>query len=412
MRKTSKVLFALIIILVFSLSLIWLTSTANNKEKSEVAPTPVESSALSTESPETQTPLARAEVSIGGLDNDIWFTKYGNVNTDCKSEVFLGEMGYAMGDMVLVRFLDQALVLPVVPTYSYVDTGSPAIIVHVDDNGLPIDTVSLAINMGSFGESYGLATKCTNEEGQWWWLASNGVEFPVSVSFEMSEPAGYYAQYTLRSLSRTNERSDYPHLSDAEFANFREITSSSPINPELGRNTYACDLLEKHGVTVIMNLADSVEEAQEYEGFSSSYYARQNVVFLNMGVDFASADFKTSLAAGLRFFAQNPGTYAVHCTEGKDRAGFVSALLECLMGASCQEVIDDYLVTYYNYYGVEPGTEKAELITESNIYKILCDAFELSDPYAADLSLEAAEYIRSLGLSDEEIAQLKHNLSN
>ena len=69
-------------------------------------------------------------------------------------------------------------------------------------------------------------------------------------------------------------------------------------------------------------------------------------------------------------------------------------------------------MTYYNYYGVEPGTEKAELITESNIYKILCDAFELSDPYAADLSLEAAEYIRSLGLSDEEIAQLKHNLSN
>ena len=39
---------------------------------------------------------------------------------------------------------------------------------------------------------------------------------------------------------------------------------------------------------------------------------------LNLGVDFTAADFKSGLAEGLRFFAENEGPYLVHCTEGKE----------------------------------------------------------------------------------------------
>ena len=103
------------------------------------------------------------------------------------------------------------------------------------------------------------------------------------------------------------------------------------------------------------------------------------------------------------------------------------------MGATCDEVITDYMTTYYNYYGVEKGTagsgstarsasdDKYEAIANSNIIKILCDAFQLSDTSGlglsnaellaqADLAAEAEEYIQSLGLTDAEIAQLKTNL--
>ena len=37
---------------------------------------------------------------------------------------------------------------------------------------------------------------------------------------------------------------------------------SSPINPELGRNTYVDAALKQAGVNVIMNLANSPEEAE------------------------------------------------------------------------------------------------------------------------------------------------------
>ncbi len=362
-----------------------------------------------------------APITLGGLENNVWFTKYGNIYVDCKAEDFLGKMEFAQGDLVTVKFLNQELVLPVVPTYSYVDSGMPAVIVGLTDTGAPTGYVSMAINMGNFGQTYGIATKNTDADGNWFWTANEGVTFPVEFTFEMAEQGGYMAQYLLHELNRTNNREDYAHLSDDAFANTRVIATtglgagklvrtSSPINPELGRNTYADAAIKAAGVTVIMNLADSEDMAKAYEGFADTYYAGQKVIYLNLGVDFAEPSFQEGLAKGLRFFAENEGVYAVHCTEGKDRAGFVSALLSCLMGGTYQEVVADYMETYVNYYGVENETEKYNAIAESNIIKTLQNAFGVEDLPKADLAAEAAEYLAQIGLTEAEIAALKANL--
>ena len=359
-------------------------------------------------------------ITIGGLDSDIWFTKYGNVYLDIKVKDFFA-LGYEEGDIVSVSFLDKTLNLPVVPTYSYVDQGSPAIIAPLGEKGEPTGYISLAINMGNFGDTYGLAYKTTNADKTWFWTAKEGVKFPVEVKFSMAEKSGYLSQYILHDLTRTNNREDYPELTDEEFANFREITTtgmgkgklyrtSSPINPELGRNTYADEACKKAGVSVVMNLANSKDEAEKYEGFTSSYYSTAKVIYLNLGVDFQADEFKKGLAEGLKFFAANKGVYAVHCTEGKDRAGFVSALLECLMGANYDEVIADYMKTYENYYKVEKGTEKYNAISQSNIVKTLEAAFGVTNLQSANLQEGAISYIKSIGLTDAEINQLMANL--
>ncbi len=360
-------------------------------------------------------------ITIGGLDSDIWFTKYGNVYLDIKVADFFA-MGYAEGDLVQVKFLNNDLILPVVPTYSYVDQGTPAIIAPLGENGQPTGYLSMAINMGNFGQSYGLATKTTNADKTWFWTANPGVKFPVVIDFSMYEQGGYLAQYILHDLARTNNRADYALLSDAQFANFRKVSTSgvgngklyrtsSPINPEIGRNTYADAALKQAGVTVVMNLADDPASAKKYEGFNDSYYGKQQVIYLNLGVDFQAPEFKKGLAEGLRFFIAHPGVYAVHCNEGKDRAGFVAALLECLMGASYDEVKKDYMTTYENYYGVKQGTDKYEAIAASNIEKSLKAAFGVSDLATANLSQEAGKYLMGIGLTSGEIATLKANLS-
>lgn len=361
------------------------------------------------------------KITIGGLDANVWMTKYGNVYTDCKAKDFMGKLGFAWGDLVTVKFLDKTLTLPVVPTYSYVDSGKPAIIVEKDADGKPTGYVSMAINMGNFAETYELAKKHTNEDKTWYWTAWEGVTYPVEVTFKMAEKGGYMAEYIMHDLQRTNDRADYPDLSDAEFGNFRNIATtgmgkdvlyrgSSPINPELGRNTYVDAALKQAGVNVIMNLANSQEEAEAYEGFADTYYSGQKVIYLNLGVDFSAPEFQKGLAEGLRFFAANKGTYYVHCTEGKDRAGFVSALLECLMGATYDEVVADYMVTYYNYYGVEPGTDKYNAIANSNIIKTLQNAFGVEDLSKADLQKGAKDYMKAIGLTDAEITDLMVNL--
>ena len=361
------------------------------------------------------------KITIGGLDANIWMTKYGNVYTDCKAEKFMGDMGFNWGDLVTVQFLGKTLTLPVVPTYSYVDSGQPAIIVEKGEDGNPTGYVSMAINMGNFAETYELAVKHTDADKNWYWTAWEGVTYPVEVTFTMAEKDGYRAEYILHELQRTNNRADYPDLTDEQFANFRNVATtgmgknllyrgSSPIDPQLGRSTYADAALKKAGVTVIMNLANSEADAKAFEGFADTYYAGQKVIYLNLGVDFSAPEFQAGLADGLRFFAENKGVYYVHCTEGKDRAGFVNALLECLMGATFSEVVEDYMTTYYNYYGVERGSEKYTAIAESNIIKTLQAAFGVADLTTADLQQGAKDYMKTIGLTDGEIATLMANL--
>ena len=164
------------------------------------------------------------------------------------------------------------------------------------------------------------------------------------------------------------------------------------------------------GVKTFINLADNEETMKGYEDYPNSYYAQREVIALNLGVDFTAADFKAGLGEGLTFLATHEGPYLVHCTEGKDRAGFVSALLECLMGASIDEVVADYMVTYFNYYGVTEGSEQYDAIVRSNIAKSLANAFGVEDVYSADLAAGAGAFLADCGLSEETIAALKENL--
>lgn len=342
--------------------------------------------------------------------------KYGNVVLSLRKEELLGA-GYAYGDVVTVKFLDQTLELPVCSNYSDVDSGLPGVFARQKE-----ENVILAINMGDFATTYKIAVKTTHEDKSFVWNWAEGVTGPVSFTIEMKQAGGYRDEYLLHQLSYTDERADYPDLSDAEFANFRAVETTgmgkgvlyrtaSPINPEHNRNTYADAAIRAAGVTVVMNLADDDATARAYPGFDESYYATTSFISLNMGVDFFAQEFQEKLAEGLRFLAAHPGVYAVHCTEGKDRAGFVIALLECLMGASAQEVSEDYMRTFYNYYGVNPGEERYDAVLKSGIVKSLCRAFAIDDLESADLAACAQSYLRACGLTDETIEALKKNLS-
>ena len=142
-----------------------------------------------------------------------------------------------------------------------------------------------------------------------------------------------------------------------------------------------------------------------------SYYSQQDHIALNLGVDFVADEFKAGLAEGLRFIAEREGPYLVHCNEGKDRAGFTSAVLEALMGASAEEITADYMITYFNYYGVQPDTEQYGVIAASNIQKSLAAAFQMANIFEGDLQAAAVAYLTGIGLSAEDIAAVQAKLA-
>lgn len=351
--------------------------------------------------------------------------KYGNLILSVTGTDFMAE-GYTYGDVITAEINGNFYDMPVGSNYSDVDDGNYICRIDIDETD-ETDVVILAINMGDLATETGIATKTEIEEAPGFrWDYTEGVETPVEVTISMKSQGGYYEEYVMHQLKRSNERADYPHLNDAAFANFRPITttgmgegklyrSSSPVNPEIGRNSYADAEVQAAGIRTIINLADNKTIMQGYEGFADTYYSTCHIIGLNLGIDPDSDDFRSGLADGMRFLAaEQEGPYLIHCSEGKDRAGFVSALLECLMGASAEEVVADYMTTYYNYYGVEADTEQYAVIASSNIEKTLASAFEIEDIYSEgiDLSSKAADYMAErLGLTDDEISAIKMNLS-
>lgn len=350
--------------------------------------------------------------------------KYGNLVVSGMTGSDLAAAGYEHGDVLNVTVDGVTNQIPLCTDYSDVDVGE--LVLRDKD-----DTLIIAINMGDFTSTYGLAVKHTAEDRTVTWEVANGrtVE-DMKVAISMGEKGAYATQLMIHQLERTNERADY--ASDEVFANFRGVVSgdlgegalfrsSSPVNNELGRAAFADAFVGTNGINTVVNLTDFAENVPNYfaaEGFNSPNYKALfeggHVAALNLSVDFRSDDFKTGLAVGLRFMAENKGPYLVHCTEGKDRAGFTSALLACLMGATYDEVTADYMTTYENYYHIEKGDVKYEAVKESNINGMLRYITGVEDVAAltpAELTKAAEEYILSAGLTADEIATLKANLA-
>ena len=348
--------------------------------------------------------------------------KYGNlVLSITKSD--MDSIGAEYGDVFTVDLGDQVLEAPYCTSYSDVEIGD--LVLRNDGDG-----IILAINMGDFASSYGIATKVSNPDKTYQWVFEEGKKLEdITLSLILTDKGGYRDQYLIHQLSRTNEREDYS--SDAVFANFREIVggnlgsgalfrSSSPVNNEIGRAKYADELVSLNNIRSVMNLADSRETIEGYfkeEDFASPYYKslyeNGQVIALNMGVSFKTREFQNGLVEGLTFLSKNEGPYLVHCNEGKDRAGFTSALLSALMGLTYDEIASDYMTSYENYYHVEKGTEQYEAVKRSNIDSMLSfiAGVETKDLENVDLSGKAEEFLIAIGMEKSDIDTLKSKLS-
>ena len=348
--------------------------------------------------------------------------KYGNlVLSITKSD--MDSIGAEYGDVFTVDLGDQVLEAPYCTSYSDVEIGD--LVLRNDGDG-----IILAINMGDFASSYGIATKVSNPDKTYQWVFEEGKKLEdITLSLILTGKGEYRDQYLIHQLSRTNEREDYS--SDAVFANFREIVggdlgsgalfrSSSPVNNEIGRAKYADELVSLNKIKSVMNLADSRETIEGYfkeKDFASPYYKslyeNGQVIALNMGVSFKTREFQIGLVEGLTFLSKNEGPYLVHCNEGKDRAGFTSALLSALMGLTYDEIASDYMTSYENYYHVEKGTELYEAVKRSNIDSMLSfiAGVETKDLENVDLSVKAEEFLVAIGMEKADIDTLKSKLS-
>ena len=186
-----------------------------------------------------ESPRAGVETTVSSID------KYGNCALSITQDEFTAA-GFEPGDIVSVKAGAFAFDAPVCTNYSDVDNGK--YLVRLSKGG-----VSFAINMGNFAKTSGAA-----------------VGTPVSVA--MKGKGAYLADYKIRQLKKSENRSDY--ASDEIFANFREVKAGGiasgrlyrSCNPVYGdaRAPYAEKLIQANGIKAAVNLADSRESAWKH----------------------------------------------------------------------------------------------------------------------------------------------------
>lgn len=335
----------------------------------------------------------------------IYDEEFGGFYLDLSIDEF-NACGFAFGDSVNLK-LSNGKSLEGIPYFNgyYTKTGEPLLCgypgyahVKVQEN-----------NGGDLWEKLGANEKTTAEVS----LNEAGKYLVVQQTFDMVY---------------SNIRSEFE--SDAEFGNYRALRggniaenrvyrSASPCDNRYNRAPFVDALMEADGIAFILNLADKEENVEKYtssDDFNSPYflslYESGKIAFLGLSSSYRSDAYKASLANGLKEMTAQEGPYLFHCTEGKDRTGFVGILLEALCDATYDEMCADYMETYDNYYDItkEGKPEKYSAVEELKFDDMMQYLAELVGDDAlktADYHGAARAYLVSGGMSESEIDALE-----
>ena len=279
-------------------------------------------------------------------------------------------------------------------------------------------------------QGYPYLKAVTNNGGDLYEIA--GLKQTDTARVTLREKGKYLTTQKALGMKYTSERSDY--ASDEEFANFREMKggklapktfyrSASIYDNQYQRAPYAAKLNEQAGVRTVMNLADNEEKLQKHlaDPVNDTPYIknlRESGGILAVGVnsDYMEDNFRQKTTAALKQMTQMEGPFLIHCTEGKDRTGYVCALIEMLAGASYEELEADYMKTYDNYYHVskQSNPESYNAVLDLRFGEFLtnvCGKEDYKSLTAEELTQGAENYLRSGGMTDDEIAALKAKIT-
>lgn len=325
-------------------------------------------------------------------------------------------LGFEYGDSVNIVF-SNGYELNDIPYYSgyYAKPGDPLLVAYPG-----YDYIDACI---CYGESM--------------WKIANLKDGDIA-DIVLNEKAKYKDLNDLFRAHYTNNRDDFS--SDEEFANFRCVEignlkhknlyrGTTPIDNKYNRAKYANDLMKKANIKYVVDLTDTEEALEKFfkaDDFDSDYfkelYDNGKVSVNQMGVNYKSKDNAKLVVKILTDMSKNEGPYYIHCVEGKDRTGFLLVIIEGLAGASYEDIVKDYMVTYENYYGISESKdkEKYDAYVEYKVDDIL-GYIAKSDSSGGTVGLALNEidwvnvmgrYLLNNGMTMEDMDNLYKNLMN
>ena len=315
------------------------------------------------------------------------------------TEADMEKAGFTLGDLVSITLDDKIFVAPYYDGY-YTRSGELLVVAYPSYPSICFTACNT-----------GLPNELRELEGH-------------TVTLRMEERGSCLDVQTAMSLSYSNDRNNYADISDAQFANARAVKagkivsgvlhrSTTPFSNIISRCNYVSEYLEKSKVKTVLNLADTEEDILGYDmpPYSRSLWDEGNVILCPLKANPTADDFNNRLIAALKELPKHPAPYVVHCMEGKDRTGYVCALLEGLCGATYEEMVADYLNTYDNFYGVTPEKDRdvCDMLVVLKLNPCLMFYAGVSDEAQLpniDYAKAFSDFLLSHGMSRQELDAL------
>lgn len=336
-------------------------------------------------------------------------TKFKAVIIDNVTIDDFNNLGFKLGDSCDVVFSNgyKLLDIPYFDGY-YVKTGAPLVVGYASGT-----TLKVAFNNGTLWDEAKLTSNDT-------------------VDITLNTAGKYLNTQETLAQSYSLDREKYP--SDEAFVNFRPLSGgnlkadyvyrgASPVDDRRKRTQYTDKLLENNGIKYIIDLADTLDEMKEFVSsstfaspYTKSLYEDDKIVFLGMSSNYSATEYRQSVATGFKKILTNDGPFYIHCLEGKDRTGFVCVVLEALLGASYDELLQDYMKTYENYYGITKEKTKEKYDAVVSVYfntfmEFLHNSSDVEVLKKASYVDDAKSYLESGGMTEKEIEDLIKLLS-
>lgn len=334
--------------------------------------------------------------------------EFGGAYIDISIQGF-NDLGFKFGDSVNLEF-SNGVIYSDIGYYSgyYVPAGQELVV------GYPgYDYIKFCINYGD--DVY----------------ADNNFNKATTVTITVNETGKYLTIEETLSIAYSDDITTYTN--EEEFANFREMKvgrmkegllyrGASPIDNRRKRASTVDKLLRENNIKYNIDLADTretVDSLYSKDDFNSPYFKSLDdegkVLTLGMAAAYKKDDFSAKLKNMFLNIINNDGPYYIHCLEGKDRTGYVCMVLEALCGASYEELVDDYFITYHNYYGIEKGTDKYNAIKEIHIDEMIRYVFGFNEKtklLGLTYHTSATNYLLNIGLDQTQVDTLQEKISN
>ena len=263
--------------------------------------------------------------------------------------------------------------------------------------------------------------------GQYYdFAALYGIRPDETLTVYLHESGKYLAKYELYQLPTGYRRDAYE--TEEQFTNFRGVVygsiapgklfrSASPVSDKYGRCEELGKKIDAEKIRTVLNLADTAEKAAGYRTVAENVQKmieNGDVIFAGTGINFYGDDFREHLAESLAKMSEKDAPYLIHCSLGRDRTGFVCALLEALMGASYEEITADYMQSFanVNLLDREKEPEKYELYRHEldEIFLFLTGCESAEKIASCNLRETAEQYLLAGGMKPEELERLKSAL--